>query len=169
MQNINKKKNMKNTKNIMIVITCIIAVGGGSFYGGIKYQKLKSHQNSFVVQDEGGMKRFNVNRPFQGIPNGVARGQNGGGFVNGEIVSKDDSSITVKSQDGSSKIIYFSSSTTVGRTTNGSASDLAAGEQIIVNGKANSDGSIVAQNIQIRPESPAPATNTNSSTNTLSQ
>ena len=83
-------------------------------------------------------------------------GQNnsGGAFENGEIISKDDKSITIKTREGSSKIIYFSNSTTIGKTVDGSVSDLNIGNQVMVNGKNDSSGVITAQNIQIRPKSP---------------
>jgi hypothetical protein len=54
-------------------------------------------------------------------------------------------------QDGSSKIVYFSDSTMIGKSTQGAASDLNTGEQVMANGTSNPDGSITAQNIQIRP------------------
>lgn len=144
---------MKKAHYIAVVVIIIIA--SGAFYGGMQYGTKKAKTTQAA-----GRENFNNEADGQhggqGGPSGQrvgSRGNNagGGGFINGDIISKDDVSITVKSQDGSSKIIFFSDSTTVGKATEGSISDLNAGERVMVSGKANSDGSIMAQNIQIRP------------------
>ena len=57
----------------------------------------------------------------------------------------------IKIKNGSSKIIYFSDSTAIGKATQGSITDLEVGQQIMINGEKNSDGSLAAKNIQIRP------------------
>jgi len=51
-------------------------------------------------------------------------GQRSGGAVMGEILSSNDSSITVKLQDGSSKIVILSNSTSINKQATGSKTDL---------------------------------------------
>jgi hypothetical protein len=88
--------------------------------------------------------------------------QNGMSFVTGDIISKDDKSVTVKTQNGGSKVVFFTTGTEFGKFTTGNETDLELGKSISVTGKTNQDGSVAAQSIQIRPavqnsQSPAPS------------
>jgi hypothetical protein len=139
-------------KKLYIITAAIVVVGAISFYGGMKYgQSTTSKNNS-------GMPNFqnltsDQRQQMLGGTNGTRRSATNAGsqFINGEIISKDDKSIIVKLRDGGSKIIFLSNTTSIGKTTDGVVGDLEVGEDVSVNGTANSDGSVVAQNIQIRP------------------
>ncbi len=140
-------------KKIAPIIIAIIAVGGVSFYGGMKYAEgtfsAKPEQRQQMFQQAGaGANGARGTRTGAGA-NGVRVGTNS---VNGEIISRDDKSITIKLRDGGSKLIFFSDKTSVSKMAEGSQDDVVIGEQVMVNGSANSDGSITAQSIQVRPE-----------------
>ncbi len=124
-----------------IVIVAMI-VGGAGFYGGTLYGK-NSSANSRTGNRQGAGLGANA---------GNFRGQNADrGFVSGEIMSKDDKSITVKLQTGGSKIVLYSGTTKIMKSVDGTTSDLTNGEQITVTGAQNQDGSVTAQSIQLRP------------------
>lgn len=72
--------------------------------------------------------------------------------VNGEIIDKDNKSITVKLPDGQTKIVLLSEKTVVRKTQEGKTDDLKKGETVAVFGNENSDGSVTAQNIQLNPQ-----------------
>ncbi len=127
---------MKTNPVMFIVIAVVVA--GGSFFGGMKYQQSKT--------PTGG-------RQFQGTRQGENQGRFGasGGPVVGEIINKDDTSITVKLADGSSKIVLLPNSVSISKTDAGSTADIKTGQRVGVFGKNNSDGSMTAQNIQLNP------------------
>ncbi len=125
---------MKNA-NIIAVVLLIIGLGGG-FFAGMQYQK------SQVPQGANGQGR----RLGAGGQNGANRP------VAGDIISSDDKSITVKMQDGSSKIVLVSSSTQINKAAIATKADLKTGERVAVFGTTNSDGSVTAQNIQLNPQ-----------------
>jgi hypothetical protein len=83
-----------------------------------------------------------------------SRGGISGGFAAGEIIAKDNTSVTVKLSDGGSKIIFFNQNTPITKSVGGSVADLKIGEQIIAQGTANQDGSLSSQSIQLRPAAP---------------
>jgi hypothetical protein len=95
---------------------------------------------------------------MRGTGAGGGRFTAGANFISGDVLAKDAQSITVKMRDGSSRIILYASSTEVSKFAAGTIDDVAVGKTIMVNGKTNTDGSITAQTIQIRPPMPTPPT-----------
>ena len=134
---------MKN-KQILTTIIVALVVGGASFYGGMRYQQMR--RGNFAGQ-------FAQGGNFRGANGTGAPRGNGGGFmpVNGEIISSDDKTMTVKLQDGSSKIVILSDSTNINKAESGSKTDLTAGTKVLVFGQTNSDGSVTAQSVQLNP------------------
>lgn len=152
-------------KLIPVVIAVVVVVGGGAFFGGMKYVESKSSANRFAQGNFQNLQNLSPEERQQriqelganagGFRGGSGGNRSGGGFTAGEIISKDDKSVTVKLQDGGSKIIFLSDSTEITKSAAGTLGDLEVGKNISVNGTANSDGSVTAQSIQLR--SPLPA------------
>lgn len=151
-------------KLIPIIIAVAVIVGGGAFYGGMKYAEGRSPAGQFSrgnfqelqnLSPEERQQRLqelgaNAGAGFRGGAGGSQR--SGGGFTVGEIISKDEKSVTIKLQNGGSKIIFLSDSTEITKSAAGTLGDLEVGKNISVNGTANSDGSVTAQSIQLRPQ-----------------
>ena len=130
-------------KNILILVCVIVllVLAGGSFYGGMLYQK---STRSFP----------GVNFQGQGMPSGSGLGANNvkqnGGMNIGEIISKDTSSITIKLINGGSKIVFYSNETEITKSAKATSDDLTVGKNISVQGTSNSDGSVTAKTIQLK-------------------
>lgn len=137
-------------KNLPVIVVAVSVIAGGvGFFGGMQYQK-----SNTVAQGPGGQMRDGSfgERPDGAVGmNGGVPGMAGGGVtpVSGEIVDVDDSSITVQTRDGGNKIVIYSGSTTVNTTTEGSAADLVAGEEIMVIGTEGDNDTITAETISI--------------------
>jgi len=165
-----------NNKIIIPIIVVIIA--GGAFFGGMMFQKsqdslsgLTGEELTSKLESLGGSSSGTgmgfpdgTNAPSFGtngsggpgnMPTNMPSGRagNGGNMTSGEVISSDDESLTIKEQDGSTSIVYFSSSTAISKTVDGTSSDLTDGTNVVVSGTSNSDGSVTATNIEIRTSS----------------
>lgn len=138
--------NEKSNKGILIIALVAVVCLAGGFFGGMQYQK--SRVGGGPTDMAGG--RFTPGAGGSAVPGMSANARGGAGGVSGEITAADDSSITVKTSDGSSKIVYISGSTTISKSTTGSKSDLSDGTQVMVVGSSNSDGSVAATNISVQ-------------------
>lgn len=156
----------KNNNPMMMTVIVGIVLALAGFGGGIFFQKSQDSlkglsgtelQKKMTSLGLGASStstntRLNINgRSFgAGFPGGGNFGGRGG-FVSGEIVSADATSITVKDSTGSTKVVYYSGTTTIDKTVTGAAADLTVGLNVTTNGTSNSDGSVAATTIQIRP------------------
>ena len=147
----------KNHTIAMIIL--VIVVGAGAFFGGMKYDQ-SQRASQFAARGAGaGQQGAGAGAAGRaGGQRGAGAGmQNGGAgdFAGGQVTAKDDTSITVKTRNGGSQIVFFAPSTTIDKSVVGVSSDLSVGQQVMANGKNNPDGSLAATTIQIRPDTPA--------------
>ncbi len=127
-------------KQLITTVVAVLIVGGAAFYGGMQYQK--NQRSTFGPAGNQRLANDN-NQNGNGRQNGLGRP------VSGEITSMDTGTLTIKTQDGSSKIIVYSSSTKVNKMTEASSSDLEIGEQITAMGSDGTDGTVTAQTISL--------------------
>jgi hypothetical protein len=137
------KKEMK--KMLPMAIVAVVALVVGYFAGahfGSGTQQPSSTRNFGNYQQTGGAAARR------------SGGTAGAGFVRGNIISKTDTSITIQSPDGSSRIVLFSSSTPIMKSVAGSSTDILTGQEVTAIGTTNSDGSVTAQSIQLGQSRP---------------
>lgn len=146
-------KELKKNPTLMISVVAIICMAVG-FFGGMKYQQTKVPTFARNRQNAVGSMQDNNGKPNQtgttrNTKNGTGMGF--GGMHIGTVSSIDDTSMTIKLQDGSSKIVILSKTTSYKLTTDGSKTDITVGSAVAVSGTTNTDGSVSAENVQLNP------------------
>jgi len=156
-------------KLITTVIAVAVVVGGGAFYGGMKYTESKAPAGQFSRGDFQNLSPEERQQRFQELGANVSgvfgdqdhegedsfrggrfgSGEGGSRPLSGEILSQTEDSLTIKLSDGSTKIIFVSDSTEITKFVDGALDDLTGGGQIFVGGSENPDGSYTAQTIRL--------------------
>lgn len=135
---------MKNNTILIAIVVLVVGLGAG-FFGGMKYQQSQTSIDNFRNGPRG---QFGGRT---GTPGADRRMTGGMRNTAGEIISVDSNSITVKLQDGSSKIVLLNEKTSINKASIAQIGDLKTGEIVAVFGTTNTDGSVTAQNIQLNP------------------
>jgi hypothetical protein len=153
-----KKIKQYFTKSTIIISLISLAVG---FTGGFIFQKSRSPFFNGKIANGNFTPQMNGVGP-QNSANGNRRGNGNTTQTSnlkqniGEITKIDDTSLTIKTMDGGSKIILISDSTVINKATQGSKSDLKTGLKISIIGDSNTDGSITSKTININSENTPP-------------
>jgi len=140
--------NKKSTWIVIGVILIIIA-----FVGGLEYGKSTAASSSSAASRGATFGSSTGTRSFAGRAGGT-----GGGLVAGTIVAVDPTSISIQLPNSTSTtattgstVVLYSDGTSILKSVVGSPADLSVGESVTIQGTANSDGSMSANEIQIRP------------------
>lgn len=132
-------------KNLIIVGAVALVVGLGVGYEGAHAFAAPAKNTAFA--------RGNFTGGGAAGAFGARTGGNQamGGLLTGTVASKDAGSITLNTRDGSSHVVLTTPDTTVQKSVQGALTDVAVGATVIVTGATNSDGSVSATSIQLRP------------------
>jgi hypothetical protein len=138
----------------LIGVVILVVVAGGAFYGGMKVGQNQVIQNPMQylqqVRVEGGQfPGLGGDFPrFRGTPE---PGQQGVGRLGGgsfdTVQSVEGNVVTVSREDGIVRVIT-TDTTLIQKYTSVGVDELEAGEQVIVSGSENEDGSITARSIR---------------------
>lgn len=140
-----------NKKTIVIIAAALIVISGiTGFLVGKNTAKPKFNKNQIGLNGQ-----FPGNN-FSGGSR-MTRGGNFGstGMFQGEVLSKDASGITLKLNDGDSKVIIVPESANVYKMGKAAINDIEVGQSVSISGKQNEDGSVECRSIQIQEGTPA--------------
>jgi hypothetical protein len=133
-----EKKSASGGKNTVLIMIVALVAGSVGFFAGMKYQQSKRPSMAdFSQMRQRGEGMLGMQRP-EGV-----------NMIRGEIIDKNETGITIKLPDESSKIILVPENAEINKAVEGSADDLKVGQQVTVFGQTNSDGSVSATNIQL--------------------
>lgn len=138
----NEEQSASGGKSKYLILAVAVIIGGTGFFAGTKYQQNKFNEFAGNLPENFEQMRGQMGQH-------KTNGSSGLTTVRGEILSMDDSKLTVKLDDNSSKIVIVADSTGIYKSEKGSTEDLTEGTNVTIMGQTNSDGSVTASNIQI--------------------
>jgi hypothetical protein len=139
---------LKLILTIAVVVVLVAGAGLGGYFYGVSVGQSSFPRNMQFARGQFGQQGAQSQNPNQTAQprNGFGGGQPGGG-VSGSIASIDGTTITVTTRTGSVKV-NTTDTTLIEKYASVTVADLAVGEQIIVTGSTNDDGSVTARSIQ---------------------
>jgi len=149
---------MKKIVVVIGVLLVIVAVGGGSFWAGMRVGENRVIQDPARffqrLRGQGGQFPGMVGTPQAGFPGAVGTPQPGGeagrmgGGVMGTIKAVEGDTLVVTTEEGEIRV-QTTDTTLIEKSMAVGVGELEVGEQVVVSGSRNDDGSITARSIRV--------------------
>lgn len=127
-----------------ILVLVILAAGGG-FFAGTTIAQNRVRQSFFRGQFGGPEGQFQ--RPVRTPQPGQEGGGRPGGGIMGTIKAVEGDTLVITTQEGETQV-HATDTTLVEKYMTVEVADLEVGEQVVVSGSQNDDGSVTARSIQ---------------------
>lgn len=139
-------------KNYIIVSIIIVLLTSSAYFLGSATSKNKNVESKI---EKTGRMGFSPNGDMPSFDRSNTGGTSGkrmfqGKFVNGEVISNDGTVMTIKLENGGSRIVLTSQATKFNKNIEANIQDVSAGKTVMITGESNPDGSMIANNIQIK-------------------
>lgn len=144
---------MNRTVKILIAIVVLLAVAGGSFYGGTLYGKNQAQTTFAAARQRGGA--------FPGAGSIVVgelppdslqqQGQTLGGALFGQIKEIGDGAMVISDNNGKQIPVKVTDTTLIEKQASVTLADLVAGETVFISGSTAADGTVTARSVQVAP------------------
>lgn len=149
----------------VLAIILVLAIAGGSFYGGMVYGKSQAQANitaaAMTFQNAASGTTVQGNGP-QGLPGGMP-GMPGGGFaaraertsgqgtgmVMGTIKEITADGLVLTDSNGKETQIKVTDTTLIEKNASVQLTDLTEGETLVVSGSTAADGTVTARSVQV--------------------
>jgi hypothetical protein len=146
---------MRRLVVVLVAVLVVLAVVGGSFYGGMAFQRSRQAN---------AQQQFFAERGFapggfapQGLPEGgfgETGGPAGAGRGTSGVIESLEGDTLRLTTDGDEVAVHLTDQTTISQMTAGERSDLEPGTQIVVIGERDDTGTVTAVAIQILSGAP---------------
>ena len=144
---------MKKWMVALIAILVVVGVGAGSYFLGMKAGEQKVLNNPSLVfqrmRGQGG--QIQIDGQFPGQDGAPTTGRGGvqfqGGGLAGTIESVSGTTVVIKTEQGS-VTVQTTDSTLIEKNVSVTVGELVVGENVMVSGSKNDDGSYTARSIQ---------------------
>ena len=144
---------MKKWMIALIAVLVVAGVGAGGYFLGMKAGEQKVLDNPSLVfqrmRSQGGQIQIGGQFPGAGEAPETGRGgvQFQGGGLAGTIESVTGTTVVIKTEQGS-VTVQTTDSTLIEKNVSVTVAELAVGENVMVSGSKNDDGSYTARSIQ---------------------
>ena len=143
---------MNRTLRIALGTIVLLALVAGSFYGGTLYGKQQARASlpEALWQRMGTMGRGDVSGA-DAHQSGFGRFDAQGGGLIGQIEEIDGDSLIITNMGGQQTRVQVTETTLIEKYASVTVAELEPGEQVVVSGSENEDGSITARSVQVAP------------------
>ena len=142
---------MKKPLIIAAAVVGVVIVAAGSFWGGMSFGESRATQTrQSFLEERLGQRGGQFPRLGQTPQPGQAGAQRFAGGMQGTIETVEGETLVVTTQQGDIQI-KTTDTTLIQKYTTVNITDLEPGEQVVVSGARNEDGSYTARSIQVLP------------------